>query len=161
MKRPLVFLPLLVLLSACVTGPQVHTYKAPFDESQFRPYIGDGTAGLSGQAFVKDKGGKTVYAAGNEVILIPVTDYTREWYQVGVVGGKLVDRFDSQIGKYLRFTRADAEGKFQFRNVPAGQYYAATDMSWVEPDSGIQHATACATVFLEEGKTAEAKVTRP
>lgn len=161
MKRLLLLPPLIALVSACVVSPRVHSYKTPFDETQFRPYVGEGTAGLSGQAFVTEKDGKTVYAAGNEVILIPVTDYTREWYQVGVVGGKVVDRFDSQIGKYLRFTRADAAGKFEFRNAPAGQHYVATDMSWMDPAHGIQHATACATVFLEEGKIAEAKVTRP
>jgi len=148
----------LTLLFGCV---QTHTYKTPFVESEFRPYAAEGTATVTGQAFATTRDGEKVHAAGNEMYLIPVTDYTREWYRVGVVQGKPVGRFDERIYPYLRFARAGDMGQFEFTNIPEGQYYVATDMSWRESSQEVRHATACAVAYVKEGETVEMKVTQP
>ncbi len=158
---PVLVLVLALVLSGCNGGQKPYQLTAPFEESPFIAYAQPGTGVIEGQAFVKLPDGKVVYAAGNEVGLLPVTDYTREWFEAGVLPNRPVTPFDPRIGKYFRHTRADAEGRFAFPDLPEGQYYVAVDIPWTDALGKQYIATAYADVTLPAGKQLHVIVTRP
>lgn len=135
----------------------------PFDESAFEPYSRSGTATITGQAFLKTRGGDVKFGAGNDVLLFPVTDYSSELYRRATVGGERVAAVDPRFSKYARMTKADASGNFEFKDLPAGNYYIECLIAWDVPlgrgtmkSGGAAHAT----VTVKEGETVKAVVTR-
>jgi len=64
------------------------------------------------------------------VILFPVNAYTTETIQRKYEKGEKLAEGDSRYYQYLRVTRADREGNFVFRQIPAGDYYVGTDVGW-------------------------------
>ncbi len=148
-------------LAGCVGGQKPYQLTAPFEESQFIAYAQPGDGVIEGEAFVKLPDGKVIQAAGNEIGLLPVTDYTREWFEAGVLPNRPVTPFDPRIAKYFKHMRADAQGRFAFTNLPAGQYYVATDIPWTDAEGKQYIATAYADVTLPADEQLHVIVTRP
>ena len=131
---------------------------APFVPSEYEPYDRPGTGSITGQAFLKTRGGEVRFCAGEPVSLNPVTTYSREWWNVVVLGRRELAPPDSRAERYHRTTIADAEGRFQFRNLPAGEYLAACYVEWEVPGARSLEATggwAGAQVKVENGTVAE------
>ena len=101
----------------------------PFDESAFQPYLGSGTANIVGSAFLKTQGGDVKVGAGDRVELIPSTPYTAERFGIATSGMRIEAR-DGRLQRYIRTTLADAQGNFEFRNIPAGSYFLACTITW-------------------------------
>jgi hypothetical protein len=112
-----------------------HTRLVPFDPDAYRPYAGEGPSSLVGQAFAKTHEGDVKIAAGNRVVLEPVTAYSTEWWNRTVLHGERLDSTDARAGAFHRETLADADGRFQFERLPAGDYYIACWMSWDTQDA--------------------------
>jgi len=85
-----------------------------------------------GQAFLKTRGGDVKMAAGNGVRLSPVTSYSLERLQVAEQGGSMED-YDPRLDQYVMDTTADAQGRFEFKNVPPGDYFLSTVVTWEAP----------------------------
>ena len=149
---------LLILLAAlvsvsCVT-PQ--PLQAQFSESEFAPYGGDGSSTVTGQAFLKTRGGEVRFGAGNEVVMVPVTSYTTEIFERSILGGQQILRPDPRYFAYRRTTTADGNGNFEIRNVPAGEYYLSCVITWEVPGPyGLQPTggTAYGRVKVGLGET--------
>lgn len=121
-----------------------------FNEKELLAYKPKGHGTLAGQAFLGASSGKAVTQAGAPVHLIPVTKYTRYWFEHGVratVCSSPGDpaapdaaaaphqpvncahealrqlEADKRLHPYLRTTRANPTGHFWFTKVPAGRYY--------------------------------------
>ena len=121
-----------------------------FNEKEFAVYKQKGHGTLSGQVFLGGSSGKAVTQAGAPVHLIPVTRYTRYWFDHSVratVCSSLGDpaaadaaaathqpvncaheafrqlETDKRLVPYLRTTRANPTGHFWFTKIPAGRYY--------------------------------------
>jgi hypothetical protein len=138
--KSLAALSLFCLLTACASmAPQQPISRMPFPESeyQFLPKSGDAT--VKGQAFLKTRGGEVKVAAGNEVILNPVTSYSKEWYEKSYLTGIPMTQPDSHLGNYVVKQVADGSGRFIFKNVPAGEYFVTTVITW-EAATGYQGA---------------------
>lgn len=72
------------------------------------------------------------YGAGEQVILLPVSPYTNEYVQgVGTIRGAATP--DPRLETYTRRAMAGGDGKFTFRNVPAGEYHIYTRVFWEIP----------------------------
>ncbi|MCP6769344.1 carboxypeptidase-like regulatory domain-containing protein, partial [Klebsiella pneumoniae] len=80
------------------------------------------TGVLRGQLFAKQRGGGVVKGAGSEIILNPVTSLSLQWYDEAR-RGNLMSEPDPRYVAAGRTTKADAEGRFEFRNVPPGEYF--------------------------------------
>jgi len=105
---------------------------------------------LAGQVFLGASSGKAITQAGVPVHLIPVTKFTRYWFDHSVRSaacsslGDLTTadatpaahqplncahealrqlETDKRILPYLRTTRANPTGHFWFTKIPAGRYY--------------------------------------
>ena len=155
------FLPLLgVLLAACAVAPQ--PIQAPFVESEFAPYRARGTSTITGQAFLKTRGGDVKYGAGNEVVLVPVTSYTREMTRMMKTGASITKERDPRYAAYRRTAQADGNGNFEFRNLPAGSYYLDCVIHWEVPGPYVSTVTgglAEAEVTVGRGETAKVVLT--
>lgn len=105
---------------------------ASFRESDFHGRRGEGSASISGRAFVLDYLGDPIYGRSTEVTLAPATPYTLSRCDVIRSGGIPPDP-DPRLEKYLRRTVTDGLGDFRFRKVTPGRYTLACTVSWDVP----------------------------
>jgi hypothetical protein len=150
---------LIIFLTAC--APRQHIIGATFDESQFAPYLHRGTSTITGQAFVKTRGGEVRFGAGNEVKLVPYNAYTHEIWQANL-GNMSIANKDPRLERYIRITTADGFGNFTFENVPPGHYILQCMIYWEVPSGYISRTTG-STVFahanVNDGETAKVILT--
>ncbi|MEK7760667.1 MAG: hypothetical protein AAB433_03700 [Nitrospirota bacterium] len=145
---------LLLASSLCLShGAAVESSPASppvFNEKEFVAYKQKGHGALAGQVFLGASSGKAITQAGVPVHLIPVTKYTRYWFDHSVrvtacsspsdptaanasptshqplnCAQEAVRQLemDKRILPYLRTTRANPTGHFWFTKIPAGRYY--------------------------------------
>lgn len=137
--------------------------QTSFDEAEFTHFADTGTSSVTGQAFLKTRGGEVRLGAGNTVQLIPVTSYTTELRTRVTLEGERVGPVDPRIQKYRRTTVADGNGNFEFHNLPAGEYYLACSITWEVPSQyGLQQTggVAYGTVKVGVGEAVKVVVTR-
>ena len=110
-----------------------------FSDRETRFIHRKGSGMIFGKAFLKreeDKGMMT--CAGSEVLLIPATSYSSErirfFYGNTKKGfSKKMQRLEDGPKRYYenrREAKCDRRGRFQFMNVPEGQYYVITSIYW-------------------------------
>lgn len=149
----------LLAVTGCVTQRQV-----AFRESDYEWSTKSGTGTVTGSAFLRTRGGEVRLAAGKDVILNPWGAYTEEWYNLHVLEGKNIGQPDERAWKYQRKTTADAEGKFRFTNLPAGEYVVASHVTWLVNNGTIIASEtggwAHARVKVEDGKAVDVVATR-
>ncbi|MDH5775713.1 MAG: hypothetical protein OEZ57_12445, partial [Nitrospirota bacterium] len=68
-------------------------------------------------------------ASGDRVLLAPVTSYTEEAFTVKVMRGRNLVDPDPNAAKFEKHTKTDAEGRFCFDGLPAGEYYIVADIA--------------------------------
>ncbi len=111
-----------------------------------------GTASVYGQAFAQTRGGRVIYGAGRPVILILVDPFTG-WCLNYQVGDNEACR--EVFSKYARVVRADAEGRFEFVNLPLGVYRVISDVKWRIPWGSTyagEEVVVRGTVFVRDGE---------
>lgn len=144
-----------------VNVPPAITSQVPsLNEKDFLPYKQKGRATLAGQAFLSSPSGKAITQAGIPVHLIPITPYTRHWFDHNVRRTSCSSteasvssegaaaprsptdcprealtrlRIEKRLAPYLRTTRGNPTGHFWFAKIPAGRYYI---VSLIEAASG-------------------------
>lgn len=124
-----------IMLAAC--GPV--TVDTPFDVSEATYIKAQGTGVIEGQAFLRQKGGTVVTAAGAAVVLMPATKYTSALAKAGSEKRLKPLSIATEARTYMRETIADSDGRFRFDRVPPGQYYLMTEVTWkaYEPSIGM------------------------
>jgi len=177
---------LLLLTSGfCLShGATVESSPAPppvFNEKEFVAYKQKGHGTLAGQAFLGASSGKAITQAGVPVHLIPVTKYTRYWFDHSVrgtacsspgdppaadatpathqllnCGQEAVRRLemDKRILPYLRTTRANPTGHFWFTKIPAGRYYIVSVIEGGPQKEEGPAGIAWLNIDLESGEKA-------
>jgi hypothetical protein len=141
--------------------PPAKTAQPPIlNEKDFFPYKQKGRGTLAGQAFLSSPSGKAITQAGAPVHLIPITPYTRHWFDHNVRTTSCATteppapsdiataprtptdcphealtrlQTEKRLTPYLRTTRANPTGHFWFTKIPAGRYYL---VSLIEEGSG-------------------------
>ena len=131
--------------------PPAKTAQPPIlNEKDFFPYKQKGRGTLAGQAFLSSPSGKAITQAGAPVHLIPITPYTRHWFDHNVrttscsaaeppasaesataprtptdCPQEALTRLqlEKRLVPYIRTTRANPTGHFWFTKIPAGRYY--------------------------------------
>ena len=131
-------------------SPALTSVPPGLNEKDLYPYKQKGRGTLTGQAFLGSPSGKAITQAGSLVQLIPITPYTRYWFDHTVrttacsAAGSpastestaaprtLTDcahealtrlQAEKRLAPYLRTTRANPTGHFWFTKIPAGRYY--------------------------------------
>ena len=132
------------------TSPAKTTPTPTLTEKDLFPYKQKGRSTLAGQAFLSSPSGKAITQAGAPVHLVPITPYTRHWFDHNVrttscsatetpassenattprtptdCPHEALTRLQTEkrLAPYLRTTRANPTGHFWFTKIPAGRYY--------------------------------------
>ncbi len=123
-------------LSGCVKDYRITT---PFNEADFAEYKKAGASAISGQAFLITVGGDVKYGAGNQVNLYPYTSYVQEVLSMKKRPNYRIKNEDTRWMQYAKTTIADGQGKFEFKNIPAGNYLLECSLTWqVASQYGLQ-----------------------
>jgi len=163
-------------LEPTISGPPI------LNEKDLAAYKQKGRGTLAGQVFLGSPSGKAITQAGVPVHLIPLSPYTRYWFDHNVRTTGCIPNDDAtahdglmsrqqtdcardglaqlltekRLLPYLRTTRANPTGHFWFMKVPAGRYYL---VSLIEGGGGSHQDERAAgiawlTVDLEAGEKA-------
>lgn len=162
-------------------SPAMTPQPPGLNEKDLMPYKQKGRGSLAGQTFLGSPSGKPITQAGAPVHLIPITSYTRHWFDHAIratscsaTGApapaenaatprpstdcvhEALTRLQTEkrLLPYLRTTRANPTGHFWFTKIPAGRYYI---VSLIEGGSGAHQdekltGLAWLTVDLEAGE---------
>lgn len=87
-----------------------------------------GAAIVKGQAFLMTKGGEVRKGAGQTITLRPVTGYAEKL--VVYMKRRSLGPLPVGAADFDRTTTSDADGRFEFKDVPAGEYFVAGNVSW-------------------------------
>ena len=152
-----------------------------FNEKDLFAYKQKGRSTLAGQTFLSSPSGKAITQAGAPVHLIPITPYTRYWFDHNVRTTSCATteppassenvaaprtptdcpqealtrlQMEKRLVPYLRTTRANPTGHFWFTKIPAGRYYL---VSLIEEGSGAHKdeqltGLAWLTIELDAGE---------
>lgn len=135
------FMFILVTVYSCVKNVKVITLLTKFDPQKAEYIFKDGTNTISGQSFLVTRGGDPKTCAGQEVSLVPVTDYAKERmeYRYGSAengfrshsnNGIKFSNDDENYHKYTKTAFCDASGNFTFEKVADGEYFVTTSVLW-------------------------------
>jgi hypothetical protein len=158
--RALIMLVAALLLCSCVAPHPAAPRLQTFNEADYRFSLQDGTATVSGEAFLTTRGGEIRPGAGRVVQLIPVTPYTTEVFERQFINReRLTPRVEKRLDRYVRVLNADSRGEFRFEHVPAGSYYLLCLILW-EVDYEETRVAALGRVTVGEGEQKRVVVTR-
>jgi hypothetical protein len=104
-------------------GEDVKMERIAFPTSEYYSLPRSGRATIKGTIYITDSYGNRVLGAGTRLYLNPVTSYSKQWYVESYLGGNRMQKADSRLFNYLKFTAANSSGKFAFYGVPNGSYY--------------------------------------
>ena len=149
-RRFFISLTCLTALAGCVTQQVKPTVeRIPFPESEYTQLKKEGTSTIKGQAFLKTRGGDVKVAAGEEIQLNPVTSYSNQWYEENYFKQNPLSQGDPRQQVYIRKKIADGSGRFEFKNIPAGEYYVTAKVTWEAP-TGYQGALQTQGGFISK-----------
>jgi hypothetical protein len=127
---------LITILFGCTQNPPIiYADRIPFPETEYKKLQAKGVSTVKGQAFLRTRGGDVKTAAGSTVILDPVTTYSKQWYELTYLGGVFLKEPDPLLAKYIRSQVADGEGRFTFKDIPAGDYFLTATVTWEAPSA--------------------------
>ena len=163
MKRAILILLACAAMTSCASFQPIE--RPAFDPAEYAQLEGrTGTGIVTGQVFLRTRIGEVRYGAGSEVMLNPVTSYSRFWYETGYQGSRNLAPPDIRQDKYIITTQADGNGNFRFENVPPGDYYLTSDVIWQVPIgnymSSQQGGYISEPITVENGKEVKKMLTR-
>ncbi len=126
----------MTLLAASLAGcSEVATVplKTQWKESDYAAYTKVGTGAVTGEAFMRQRGGAVVTCAGSEVLLVPDEGIFSEIVQINESGKKVAPLKEKINTTAIKATKCDAQGKFSFQQIPAGMWIIQTNVKWETP----------------------------
>lgn len=147
---------IILLLLTHLVGCQRTVVKPvnTFDATATQYALAKGNSTITGQAFAKTVGGDIKLAAGNKIMLLPLTPYLEELLKLKANKGALTDiDANPDVINYKRETIADASGRFKFENLKTGKYYLETDISWGVPNVQCVKNLGCYNTTQTTGGT--------
>lgn len=159
----------IILLSACSATSKTQVIeRINFPANEYEALNKTGNATISGQLFMKTRGGDIKYGAGSTVWLNPKTSYSDQWYSVTVsnrfqvegFGVKKLSAADSRAAEYIIHTQADGFGNFTFNNVPSGEYYLVSGITWEAPGGSLQGGFVVKIISVKDDDNIRIMLTR-
>jgi hypothetical protein len=153
-------------------------------KTRLSPYANKGKSVITGQAFLKTRGGDIKTGAGNKVILAPASEYVKlfykqrdflmtqinKMYDIGTPDAlKKYSEFkaeideekpDSRLIPLMKTTIADASGNFEFKGLPAGKYMLFCEIYW-ETGKSKTGGIAYGSVKISNDETQKVMVSEP
>jgi hypothetical protein len=130
----------------------------PYNEAEFAATSGHGSGVVSGHAYAVLGDGDVVDAAGEMVVVAPVTAYTTENVHRRFIRGENLHAADPRIDKYLRNTTADAHGNFSIGGIPPGDYYVESEANWTTSYQALDNDGIETTMLVDHHKFVFARI---
>ena len=147
---------------------EIEALAKEFNPAVAAGYLVAGTGQMTGQAFLKTRGGEVRVGAGNLISLFPDDAWTQRAIALMKAGSpfeKLPAASRDYIAQAIRTTQADAQGNFEFKNLPAGKYRLHTLIYW-EVSSGYRYSMRTTggevetVVHLKDGESMRIMLTK-
>ena len=131
-----------LMVTGCATVPPTDVpISAEFSKSDIVWFDGAGDGTLEGSAFLRTKGGTVKTCAGYDVQLLPYSSYAAERMRFiygsetsgHLFGPRRAWKFnpdEPDFYKSLKKTVCNANGEFQYKGLPAGDYYIIAKVTW-------------------------------
>ena len=97
--------------------------RVPFPTEEYAVLSKTGNGTIKGSIYIADAYGRKVYGKNTRLYLNPVTSYSKQWYTESYIGGYKMEKADTKLFNYLKFTASSSAGKFAFYGVADGSYY--------------------------------------
>lgn len=155
----------LALAGCAAMAPRQIDLVSKFDPNEVAWATGKGSGKIVGSGVIQTVGGIPRNCAGNKVGAIPVSTYSTERLQAiygnsskaywPAAGQKWNIPRDAQYEASFREAICDAQGTFEFDDLPAGSYFLTTSVVW---STGQQYASPqggflMLKVLVEDGKS--------
>lgn len=136
-------------IAACAAPvqPTIHSLGTRYDPEAVAWLDTPGHSIVHGRAFLPGEGGAVRTCAGSRAFLVPLSDYARSWATTvyGSEQGGFKQPLDGKADKVadlsIRFRKSwipascDAQGRFEFTEVPDGEYYVISAVLWKRHES--------------------------
>lgn len=134
---------ILAAVAGCATAPQSqpHAMTTRFDPGEVAWFEGKGSNTLNGNAVLRTVGGDVRTCAGLKAMIFPVGRYAIERV-TAIYGspdggyGRVMPSFSETDPRYAatkRETVCDSQGNFRFTDLPDGDYYVQSIVTWGVP----------------------------
>jgi len=160
-----------VSVTGCTTVPATEVpISAPFNKSDVVWFDGTGAGTLKGSAFLRTNGGAVKTCAGYDVQLLPYSPYAAERMRFiygsdtsgNLFGPRRAWKFtpdEPEFYKALRKTVCDANGEFEFDNLPNGDYFVIAKVTWDIGNVYDESGTMMEKVSIANGATEKVTLT--
>lgn len=161
------------MLTGCATVPPIQVaINTTFTQGDVAWFSEKGNNTLQGSALLRTKGGTAKTCAANEVNLIPYSEYTAERMDYiygnskkgyGSAGPRRSFEFVPDVAEYHdigKHTNCDAQGKFEFTELPDGDYYIIAPVMWSVGTVYSEGGNLMEKVSLANGETQKIVMTR-
>lgn len=181
MKNILVAAAAAVALSACASAPPPVVLTSTFSPAEVAWFNQTGTGSIKASALLRQMAGGVVTCAGKEMTLIPVSAYANErmyaiyksnsrgYYQLRTLFGTVVHSvtLPEAPAAYRSTSKekiCDPQGFATFTNLPDGEYYVTTEVTWGVPSGpygtvDMQGGALMQRVEIQNGEAAEIVLT--
>lgn len=108
-------------------SPDVHLYEWA---------LSDGSGEIAGEAFLRQRGGGVVTCAGAGVVAYPAGPWVDAWVKANDPywrSNMFEEELHPDLFGYTRHTTCRNDGTFVFRNMPAGDWFITTTVTWWIP----------------------------
>lgn len=122
---------LLVVASLAYGCSSTATPERKLQAAETAPYTRGGTASIDGRLVLRTTAGERPASLDTRVYMTPATTAALKRYQeYAIVKKKLPDRPESER---WWIARTDAQGRFQFSDLAAGEYILVSEVVWAAP----------------------------
>lgn len=162
-----------LILTGCATVPPIQVaINATFSQGDVAWFSEKGNNTLQGSALLRTRGGTAKTCAAYEVKLVPYTEYAAERMDYiygnskkGYVsaGPRRSFEFTPDVAEYhetRKQTSCDAQGKFEFTELPDGDYYIVAPVVWSVGTVYSQGGSLMEQISLANGETKKIVMTR-
>ena len=125
------WLGLLVVASLAYGCSSAASPERKLQAAETAPYTRGGTASIDGRVVLRTTVGERPASIDTRVYMTPATTAALKRYQeYAIVKKKLPDRPESER---WWIARTDSQGRFQFKNLAAGEYILVSEIVWAAP----------------------------
>jgi hypothetical protein len=128
-------------VAGCATTQPTHVMSVSYNPEEVAWFNTPGTNSITANALMRTVGGEVKTCAGFEAALIPYSAYAAERI-TAIYGnanggyasyGPQFSETDPRYSQNERKTTCDSQGNFRFTNLPDGDYYVRTQVTWGVP----------------------------
>lgn len=139
------------------TDEAVVARQIPFPADEYARLEKTGTSAVQGRLTYRAPDGQTLIGSDETVSVAPATRYAAEAADVALSGRK-IEPADPRAREYTHYAKADSNGYFVVRGIPAGVFYIAGSV--LLPGGDSRSPIIIKQIELGKGQTRDVELSR-